>query len=175
MDSAQRRRSSHDVQTSGNVSSANRQNLEPNRASASRPESSFQTPARNDNVCQQPSHSTLGSCTGTRICTSSLAGKTTKMAYYPTQSSGWLQALQTYIFSTIDNYTPKQVLIQIAIIIAGGGLGVVGWVLEARGQVKILPSQMFPRPFPLQIKFAGWCKGVKYQPKKMYKSQVHRN
>ncbi|XP_017251989.2 uncharacterized protein LOC108222604 [Daucus carota subsp. sativus] len=85
---AQRRRSSNDVQTSGNVSSANRENLEPNRASASLPESSFQTPARNDNVCQQPSHSNLGSCTGTRICTSSQAGKTTKMAYYPTQSSG---------------------------------------------------------------------------------------
>uniref|UniRef100_A0A166D5V0 Uncharacterized protein n=1 Tax=Daucus carota subsp. sativus TaxID=79200 RepID=A0A166D5V0_DAUCS len=59
MDSAQRRRSSNDVQTSGNVSSANRENLEPNRASASLPESSFQTPARNVNVHQQPSHYTL--------------------------------------------------------------------------------------------------------------------
>ncbi|XP_063942367.1 uncharacterized protein LOC135150152 isoform X2 [Daucus carota subsp. sativus] len=57
---AQRRRSSNDVQTSGNVSSANRENLEPNRASASLPESSFQTPARNVNVHQQPSHYTLG-------------------------------------------------------------------------------------------------------------------
>ncbi|XP_017224250.2 uncharacterized protein LOC135146706 isoform X2 [Daucus carota subsp. sativus] len=61
---AQRRRPSHDVQTSGNVPSANRENLEPNRASASLPESSFQSPARNDNFVQQPSHSTLGSCTG---------------------------------------------------------------------------------------------------------------
>ncbi|XP_063934907.1 uncharacterized protein LOC135146935 [Daucus carota subsp. sativus] len=63
---AQRRRPSHDVQTSGNVPSANRENLEPNRASASMPESSFQSPARNDNFVQQPSHSTLGSCTEKR-------------------------------------------------------------------------------------------------------------
>ncbi|XP_063942021.1 uncharacterized protein LOC108209912 isoform X3 [Daucus carota subsp. sativus] len=27
-------------------------------------------------------------------------------------SGGWLQALQTYLFSTIDNYTIKQLLIQ---------------------------------------------------------------
>ncbi|XP_017244773.1 uncharacterized protein LOC108216507 isoform X2 [Daucus carota subsp. sativus] len=83
-----RRRSSNDVQTCGNVSSANRENLEPNKAYESLPESSFQTPARNDNVHQQPSHSTLGSCTGTRNCTSSQAAKTTTMAYCPTQSSG---------------------------------------------------------------------------------------
>ena len=69
---AQRRRSSNDVQTSGNVSSANRENLEPNRASASLPESSFQTPARNVNVHQQPSHYTLGSCTGINSKSSSL-------------------------------------------------------------------------------------------------------
>ncbi|XP_063942016.1 uncharacterized protein LOC108209912 isoform X2 [Daucus carota subsp. sativus] len=29
-------------------------------------------------------------------------------------SGGWLQALQTYLFSTIDNYTIKQLLIQAA-------------------------------------------------------------
>ena len=74
-------------------------------------------------VCVTQFHNLLPHvfCPGTRICTSSLAGKTTKMPYYPTQSSG-----SNIIFIKYEEYSDfsSEYIIKSTIVIGSTCIGI---------------------------------------------------